>query len=282
MKKWLWLYIIIGGLMMLNLANARVITCADNPVALWHFDENTGNITYDSCDGKDGNFISGNWTSDGRYNESILFDGDGDYIEIPYNATLQFSSGDWTWVGWVYPENLNPSNNKLLFGKMESVNDKNFQVGMETNNNILFSTYSSTCYYHYQLDVNVSMKEDNWYHLAFVLKDGVAKEIYVNGTLRASTGSNADIPSACDNQPLYIGANKRNPATTSWDGKLDELAIFNRALNSSEVWDIYFDPAEAPPEPEPPTAIASCRWREFGYHNEHLPHLTLRECIDRQ
>jgi hypothetical protein len=82
-----------------------------------------------------------------------------------------------------------------------------------------------------------SMSDGQWYHVALV-HDGTSATVYLNGS---SLGSNTGVTSA--NQS-WIGTNfniGRYGAGASyyWNGWIDEVSVFNRALTSSEVTNIY-------------------------------------------
>ena len=82
------------------------------PVALWHFDEGSGNTAYDSsANGNDG-FLKGDpqWTTDtpSSTGYALDFDGDGDYVEVPDGAS-QYGMSVLAIQAWVYPRGYSPS-----------------------------------------------------------------------------------------------------------------------------------------------------------------------------
>jgi len=82
-----------------------------------------------------------------------------------------------------------------------------------------------------------SMSDSLWYHVALV-HDGTSVTLYLNGS---SLGTNTGVTSA--NQ-TWIGTNFNIGrygvgASYYWNGWIDEVSVFNRALTSSEVTNIY-------------------------------------------
>ena len=79
-----------------------------------------------------------------------------------------------------------------------------------------------------------------WIHYVFIHKNN-DNRMYENGTLIASDTSNAT-HCAYDN-PNYpmIGANKYDASTTQepFDGKIDEVNLWSKALTSTEVTELY-------------------------------------------
>jgi hypothetical protein len=74
-----------------------------------------------------------------------------------------------------------------------------------------------------------------WHHLGFT-HDATKLRVYIDGK---AAGSMAVTGHTCvSDQPLAVGA-KNNPAKglleAFWDGKLDEVRVYNRALSATEI-----------------------------------------------
>jgi hypothetical protein len=90
----------------------------------------------------------------------------------------------------------------------------------------------------YQVLSNVSTTNCIWNHLVGV-KEGANMKIFVNGVLVNTSNSNP----AGLRDAVWIGGNVYDG--NSWvDGKIDELAIWNRALTIQEVTNLYY-PAQS-------------------------------------
>lgn len=101
------------------------------------------------------------------------------------------------------------------------------------------------------LNATVSIPTGAWHHLV-VRRDGSAFDLFYDGALVAS-GSTAS-PIGSTTQPLLIG--KRNPfdgRDFSVDGRIDEVALWTRALTNAEVAALYNNgrgtPLAVVPEP---------------------------------
>lgn len=70
----------------------------------------------------------------------------------------------------------------------------------------------------------------HWQHVAFV-RDGEQIRVYLNGQLEIETTAPAGFPSHCDE--LFLGGRSDNES--NWEGRLDEIAVFERALSAEEV-----------------------------------------------
>ena len=71
----------------------------------------------------------------------------------------------------------------------------------------------------------------SWNHLVFVRQGGKVT-VYLNGQLEVEGELNATVAQATE-KAIYIGG--RGNGQTSFEGKLDEVAIFDRALTAQEV-----------------------------------------------
>ena len=71
----------------------------------------------------------------------------------------------------------------------------------------------------------------SWNHLAFVRQGGKVM-VYLNGQLEVEGELNATVAQATE-KAIYIGG--RENGQTSFEGKLDEVAIFDRVLTAQEV-----------------------------------------------
>jgi len=74
---------------------------------------------------------------------------------------------------------------------------------------------------------------ESWYNVICVFSSGVSK-IYVNGSLVSSKTSADNMAHICPESELIIGGWWKNDPT-SLNGKIDEVRIYDRSLNSDEV-----------------------------------------------
>lgn len=87
---------------------------------------------------------------------------------------------------------------------------------------------------------NLANDTVHWHHYVYIVSQSANKKLmYIDGVVAA----NATYSLSCINKslPLYIGGGFSNgtSATLGWDGKIDEVSIYNRALNFDEVGALY-------------------------------------------
>jgi hypothetical protein len=200
-------------------------------IGLWHFN---GNWLDSSGNGNNGS-AAGNATPSSSAkigSNGAFFDGSGDYVTIPDSPLLRptntLTISAWSrlsgsqvnngFVGKRYADLSDPYNSYLL-------GSNGFTYVFCISNG---TGGSQSC-------INTSALLDNtWYHVAGVY-DGATMKLYINGVLNASGNKTGNIGYSA--LPLTIGA-----ARTSGDyykGWLDEVAIFNRALQEQEIQNMY-------------------------------------------
>jgi Concanavalin A-like lectin/glucanases superfamily len=69
-----------------------------------------------------------------------------------------------------------------------------------------------------------------WRHVVLV-RDAEKVRVYLDGNLEIETSAAVDFPAGLEQ--YFLGGRSDNDS--NWEGRLDEIAIFNRALSAGEV-----------------------------------------------
>ncbi len=168
----------------------------------------------DDCDGI---------TDDGCPGAALDFDGVDDYVSIPNSPTLTTcTTCPITVEGWVYRESSAPVQH--IMGKRNGCGFSSWQFQIEDALGGIGFAYSTNTIRDPQV-----MPMNQWMHFAGVF-DGTNVKLYINGELKASVpGSLGNEPNA----PVTIGRSGDCPLL--WDGKMDDIRIWNRALCQAEI-----------------------------------------------
>jgi hypothetical protein len=78
-----------------------------------------------------------------------------------------------------------------------------------------------------------------WYNVVATW-DGATAKIYVNGQLDNSPGTVRTGTIGFDTQPVYLGGWPSGGSTNSFDGALDDIRIFNYALEQWEALNLNY------------------------------------------
>jgi len=90
-------------------------------------------------------------------------------------------------------------------------------------------------------NTNANLIDDTWHHVAAVM-NGSTYTVYVDGSSTGSTavgGTTISTTPSTNGADLKIGARFDDNNTYAFNGYIDDVALFNRALSSSEVSGIY-------------------------------------------
>ncbi|NIP25986.1 MAG: hypothetical protein GWN67_16725 [Phycisphaerae bacterium] len=217
------------------------------PVAHWKFDEGAGGVAYDSAGTNDGTIYGAQWTA-GIIDGALDFDGVDDYVNIPYNASLDIDASEGiTLSTWIKLHSYPAGDDQgPIFGLFDSMGagTKNYSVirGSAGGNVIAWEQYPPSG------GAITSIKPDleTWYHVV-VTEDSPHRAIYINGSLDSSDSLSV---SYSGNTPdtIRIG-NRADAAIFSFDGLIDDVRIYDRALSALEIMELY-----APPSPPGPVA----------------------------
>ncbi|PSG98910.1 MAG: hypothetical protein BRC29_02155 [Nanohaloarchaea archaeon SW_7_43_1] len=203
-------------------------------VGYWRMDRESGNVIDYSGEGNDGIPENGvNRGVNGTFStQSFDFDGTDDYVDTGISDNIQ--TGDFSLSLWINPDSR-PSSGQRLVEKDSGGNGWALSYGDPGQGRLRFFVRGMDTV---SLDTSDLINVGNWYHLTAVFDDSNNNRyIYVNGERRASDTDDTGSPSTNTNS-IALGAEADNE--THYDGKLDEIRIYNRSLSNSDVEDLYF------------------------------------------
>ena len=212
------------------------------PVSYWKFDEAEGTTAYDSTGFNHGTIYGAQWTS-GQVSSALDFDGMNDYVDIPYDSSLDIDASEGISLSlWIklnsYPDSLNQG---PIFGLYVStgIGTKNYLSIMKSGygNVIAWDQWPKTSYGWIE---SIKPDLDTWYHVV-VVEDSSYRAIHINGSLDASDNT----PESYEGNPpdtIRIGSRADAYAPFYFHGKIDEVAIYDRVLSADEIQQLYESP----------------------------------------
>ncbi|MBI4976894.1 MAG: LamG domain-containing protein [Spirochaetes bacterium] len=223
-----------NALALLAIITGACLSAQSASAVEFTFDEGTGIRISDTTGTFTGEVKNALWT-EGRSGKALAFTGSNSYAVIKFTNL----SGGFTFAAWVKPKEISAD---LPFGETSIVarsgyhssiaytTAKKFFFNYWTTNNRNVSAVSSATY-----DAN------EWYHVAGVYdKTGGKAYIYVNGELKGTAAAPAGSEIRRYEPVLYIGCGTTSGKYAGWfTGAVDDVKIFNRALLSDEVKELY-------------------------------------------
>lgn len=217
----------------------------DGLISWWKLDEGSGNVVTDySYNSHDGSLFGDTSWAPGVSGEALIFDGNDDYVQIgsTNDQSLIPEGSEFTISSWVNLTSLD--NYKTIYGYCSSYSANYWAYCMDTYNGDfgLWIGNGTTAQYLRNLDGGNDLSLNQWYHLAAVF-DGNNVYGYINGEYKntvAVTLTGTFPKAGTGNKYELIGgayAGKHN----EFEGKIDDLRVWQRALTSSEVEDVFYD-----------------------------------------
>ncbi|HQV32367.1 MAG TPA: putative Ig domain-containing protein, partial [Calditrichia bacterium] len=207
-------------------------------VSYWSFDEQGGNVAINGAGSNNGTLHNGpQWRPNGgRENGALEFDGVDDYVDI---GTMDISGGPGMTIAlWMRADDFGVADARLI-SKATGV--------LDDEHNWMISTYDGGSALRFRLKVDGSTRTlisntgvlslNTWHHVA-VTYDGSQMRIFRDGTQVANQSASGaidvspSVPAAIGNQPAGAG-------NEPFDGLLDEVRIYNRALSAAEITALF-------------------------------------------
>ena len=162
---------------------------------------------------------------------SLRFTGTNDYVSVPHSPAL--NAFPLTITAWIKTARVT----NLVDGVITKYFDASFNgYSLNIRNGNLYAWYlrggaNGVLSNPFGVDGGF-IADGQWHHIAFVISP-VSGSIYVDGNLRVTVGWTGVPGPPTGTEPLQFGRYHNYP--NSFEGELDEVTLWNRALTSGEV-----------------------------------------------
>lgn len=193
-----------------------------------------------------------NFANAQRHSKAMSFNGENQYIKIPYSDDFNIPTNQsYTITFWFNPgkTSAGPNYQRLISKRdLYSLNHDNsnhtgyefWGLGGTEREYIAINTPNQDCNHNNSISVWISRTGslNTWNYVAFVV-DRVANKmnVYYNGNL-VQTSKGRDVSRwACTNKlPVFLGCGiDGSGPTLFYEGKLDDVRFYKKALSSSEI-----------------------------------------------
>ena len=195
------------------------------------------------------NDLSGNYSGTptdvsygvGEFDLAGAFNGSSSYIETLITNSAIPTNSDFTISAWVNTRDVSTTNEIVVQGNNCCWDSVSFAFDIRTNGSLViaFSNNSGGTGVLASSSTGV-IQENIWYHVVGIVDIGNQISLYVNGSNVNNTSINSSSRISVAT-PFRIGADSVSVA--NFNGSIDQVRIFNKALNSTEVTTLYNETA---------------------------------------
>ncbi len=201
----------------------------------WSFNgkDISGTTAYDrSGAGNNGTLTNGPAVTPGKIGQALEFDGSNDRVAIASSGAALNLTSALTYSAWIYPQTFGGGS----LGRIIDKNVGNSGVFLVDNSNI-----TSGLGFGYNGGGLVSSNSNaitlnKWQHVVVTYNSGTVA-FYVDGTLNIGGLSAGGL--ASDTGAFAIGERSNGAADRGFDGYIDEVRVYNRALTAGEISALY-------------------------------------------
>ena len=225
--------------------------------AAYSFDENTGATVLDlSGNGNTGSISGATWTT-GKFGSALSFNGVNARVFVNSATSLNLGSA-MTLEAWVQPTAAQSGWRTII----QRETDAYFLNGSNDSGALRPSGGASMASGTVWTSGTTPLTVGTWAHLALTY-DGATLNLYVNGVLAATQAASGAIQASAN--PLWIGGN--NPYGEYFQGLIDEVRVYTRALSQSEVQLDMTLPVNGTPTPDttPPAVTITTPTNQATY-----------------
>jgi hypothetical protein len=240
---------------------------------VFHFNEGSGTTAADATgNGYDGTLAGGaGWTADAAFGNALDLAGNNGYVETGITQAMHWPLSVEAWV-----KTDQTTGDGGIVNKYASGSYNGFQVFMHGGD--LAAWYLSTSQHTVRTDgigdPDLSISDGAWHHTVTVF-DSAGITHYVDGSAAASRGWSAQGPAySTETTPLRVGTypNSAGGPTRFFDGIVDEVAVYGRALTAQEAAARYTSgPPQPPAVPNPDGLILNLNEFQGGTTPDGLP-----------
>jgi hypothetical protein len=191
----------------------------------------TGGTAYDSSGNNNTGQITSATQGEGKLGQALNFNGTSSYVGMANNSVLALT-GDLTISAWVNTATL--TGNHTIFGKYY-LEEYSLQVNSGVPN-----FYQGDGTHYDNLNANTTLVANQWHQIT-VVRNTASKKIFIynDGNLDVAAGGLSYTYDPVAGSRIAAIGQRSTAGGIFWNGSIDDVRIYNRALSSTEVGDLY-------------------------------------------
>jgi hypothetical protein len=224
---------------------------SDGCAIIMHMDEElwdgTPGEVIDSCGHNNGTAVSGplasdrlpNTAADGYFGRAGAFDDSNGCVQIPDDPSVSPTT-QLTLAAWIFPTEFNSLSNGIIAKRADYLTSSSYTMFLWSGGGVDYQLWADIGTNRFHGNQNLSI--NRWYHTALVFDSSLLEsqrvQLYINGVPDGEYSEDA-ITIPVSQSPLFVGCLPLNGPAQEFAGKLDEVAIWTRALGPAEVLELY-------------------------------------------
>ncbi len=210
----------------------------------WPLDDNSGTGAADSStNSNNGTLTNGpTWTT-GQIGTAVDFDGNNDHVSVSDDIALNATdTADLTITGWFNRDTFTTDDTVIAKRNGIAAGDIGYIIYIDdATDQLIFEASDGTD--EYSLTSVSTFTATGWHHFVVTWDENSAanSEIYIDGVANNATdsGTIGNIGTLTNALALFFGAEANVGVGNPFDGKLDEVRLYNRVLSVDEIGRLY-------------------------------------------
>ena len=199
----------------------------------WKLDENAT----DSVGSANGTAQGGAGYATGRFGQAVSLDGVDDFISTTTAGNAVIPTTDYTLMAWVFWDGANGSRGYIAGGQNSGTSGETFTMGKaaDGSDRILFLNLLPIGGQANSIaeSPSASFSTGTWHHVAYTVDSTSGTTIYLDGS---PVGTNPTRTTHTASTSVFnIGNNPQTSSPNPFDGLIDEVAVFNGVLNTTQI-----------------------------------------------
>jgi hypothetical protein len=193
-------------------------------ISLWTFDDKSvsGKTIKDLVGKNDGTMMGNAKISEGKIGQALELDGSGSFVNISQPVDIPKGNDNYAIEAWFYTNEMKVGG-IMGWGTWGTSNQVNaLRIGTDVNG---FRHY----WWGADLDKATGDISKAWHHVV-AQYDGKTRSIWFDGKM-----INSDTPVGHNTQIADVNIGVTNNRSEFWNGKLDEMRLYNRGLSEDEI-----------------------------------------------
>jgi len=214
--------------------------------AYWPLKEGTGTTASDiSGNGNTQSLASSvAWSTSGQYGNCLTFNGTStSYTNVTNTTFGNFGTNDFSVSCWVNKAAAPASSQYFICKRVTGGPGSLFDVAINSSGNIFAQVEQDSGATNYIITTGSKVVTDGTWHLVTVVRAANKLSVYVDGLLD-NYGTSAGTANISCNAPFSLGYLYPSAGTLSYYyvGSLDDVRVYNRALDPSEIESLHNAP----------------------------------------